>query len=434
MALTPRVEPSPRLHPQQPLETRFGTMHPKRKSFAPITEEHELDLMPAAEKLWRELIRRLPAGSEQEIWLDKIELKHHQKAYSLRQKRRALDQLVEYELVEICRAYPGKRAYRVIAWHPGRRTWPEFQGKDKKVPEGTEKSAAGQESPENSPQTLEPPSSYTEKNSEKNLEKTTENSSSEKSEPVVVSEDFDFSTPSVPETSTGDTVSRHDSTAVLSPGYVDDQSNQSLSTAEDLAREKPFRGRQAKQAHHFEDIKHQLQQFEVTDPTLLEALSRLRAFKLKELDECLKGLKPQDKRQVQSAAFATAEAIAEGRVQYPADFLKKAIEVGFTPNTPPPPKKDEWWCLASQQEKFLHYGRIVNGEHMVAADPDHWGKRSKLEHLLPLSLLQSLKPSEVVAMRELFQHLLRNDLEAVESNVFVRSGRVKFVREDWNNS
>jgi hypothetical protein len=96
--------------------------------FAPITQSHEefLDVCPAAERLYRYLLRMAPAGKPQEVFLENIELPYRGKTYTVRHLKNALNELINAGVVEIEREFT-KTKYRLIAWHPEGLTWKEFK-------------------------------------------------------------------------------------------------------------------------------------------------------------------------------------------------------------------------------------------------------------------------------------------------------------------
>jgi hypothetical protein len=89
-------------------------------AFAKVTEQHDLEtrrLTPCAERLYHWLLRAVPSGITQEVFLEDFA---EFAGYSLRHIRRALDALLNSDLVEVTRAYSG-RVFKLVAYHPGQK-------------------------------------------------------------------------------------------------------------------------------------------------------------------------------------------------------------------------------------------------------------------------------------------------------------------------
>jgi hypothetical protein len=139
-----------------------------KKSFAKVTEDHDLEtrhLTPCAERFYHWLLRAVPAGNAQEVWLEEFSAFAD---YSLRHVRRAIEVLLNADLVEVVRQYSGK-AFKLIAFHPGQKpTAPEETiapseireggaeqiSLDEKIPTLTEKVQNGIEMSQKHPSTL----------------------------------------------------------------------------------------------------------------------------------------------------------------------------------------------------------------------------------------------------------------------------------------
>lgn len=92
-------------------------------SFARITSQHDLltfSVIPCARALYNFLLRRYPAGKEQEVYLE--DFQHFSglgriRQYCMRQIQNALKDLVAIGVVRIERRYTGK-IFKLIACHP----------------------------------------------------------------------------------------------------------------------------------------------------------------------------------------------------------------------------------------------------------------------------------------------------------------------------
>jgi hypothetical protein len=113
-------------------------------AFAKITEAHDTvlrDLTPCAGRLYRWLLRRIPAGRPKDTWLEDFAT---QFGYSLRHVQRSLKELITTQLVDVVIRYSG-RIYKLITWHPNQdKTVPSA---DENVATGTQMSKTGASNP-----------------------------------------------------------------------------------------------------------------------------------------------------------------------------------------------------------------------------------------------------------------------------------------------
>lgn len=92
-------------------------------AFARVTEIHDalsLSLTPCAGQLYRWLLRRCPAGKEQEVELEDFSMwsgAFRRRPYNIRHVQRALDELIEMGLVVVVKQYT-RRIYKLICLHP----------------------------------------------------------------------------------------------------------------------------------------------------------------------------------------------------------------------------------------------------------------------------------------------------------------------------
>ncbi|MGB7415390.1 MAG: hypothetical protein WA902_14380 [Thermosynechococcaceae cyanobacterium] len=112
-------------------------------AFARITAMHDaiaLALTPCAGQLHRFLLRKIPAGTQQELILEAFaqwSSQHRHRAYSIRHIQRALQELIDVGLVNIVYRYTA-RIFKLICLHPGQDE--NVQKQDQKVQAVTEMS------------------------------------------------------------------------------------------------------------------------------------------------------------------------------------------------------------------------------------------------------------------------------------------------------
>jgi hypothetical protein len=92
-------------------------------AFARVTNDHDaisLTLTPCAGQLYRWLLRRLPAGKSQELYLEEFaewSSGYRKRPYCIRHLQRALQELLTLGLVDVLKEYT-KRIYKLVCHHP----------------------------------------------------------------------------------------------------------------------------------------------------------------------------------------------------------------------------------------------------------------------------------------------------------------------------
>lgn len=120
-------------------------------AFAKVTDLHDrisLQVTPCAGALYRFLLRKKPAGKQQELDIEEDFLSwsegRRKRPYSLRHIQRALTELIDLGLVEVVKKFTGK-IFKLIAYHPGQEK--KIPSWNENVQNGTKMSKKGASNP-----------------------------------------------------------------------------------------------------------------------------------------------------------------------------------------------------------------------------------------------------------------------------------------------